>query len=99
MDGTPNPSANERPPWPLPRDKRFFRPMTHEEARFDGAGKIGIILLAAGASSRMGSPKQLLRIKGISLIRRAAEQATDSGCQPVVVVLGANADRIAPELH
>ena len=72
--------------------------MTCEDDQSDGNGKTGIVLLAAGASSRMGAPKQLLKVKGISLIRRAAEQALDSGCQPVVVVLGANADLIAPEL-
>jgi molybdenum cofactor cytidylyltransferase len=62
------------------------------------AGTIGIVILAAGASVRMGTPKQLLKLEGISLIRRAAEHALDSGCRPVVVVLGANADLIAPEL-
>ncbi|MDB6025974.1 MAG: cupin [Verrucomicrobiales bacterium] len=62
-------------------------------------GKIGIVILAAGASVRMGTPKQLLRFHGVSLIRRAAEHALDSGCQPVVVVLGANAELIAPELN
>ena len=60
--------------------------------------RIGIVLLAAGASTRMGTPKQLLNLGGVSLIRRAAEQALDSGCHPAVVVLGANADLIAPEL-
>ena len=59
---------------------------------------IGIVLLAAGASTRMGTPKQLLKLQGISLIRRATENALASPCRPVVVVLGANADRIAPEL-
>ncbi len=63
------------------------------------AGKIGIVLLAAGASTRMGTPKQLLKIEGVSLLRRAAEHALDSGCGPVVVVLGANADLIMPELE
>jgi molybdenum cofactor cytidylyltransferase len=47
----------------------------------------------------MGTPKQLLKIQGVSLIRRAAEQALDSGGRPVVVVLGANVDLIAQELN
>ncbi|MDB6025030.1 MAG: putative MobA-like protein [Verrucomicrobiales bacterium] len=71
-------------------------------ARNDGSNldqSIGIAVLAAGASTRMGTPKQLLKIKGVSLIRRAAEHALDSGCRPVVVVLGANAELIAPELN
>jgi molybdenum cofactor cytidylyltransferase len=61
--------------------------------------RIGIIVLAAGASIRMGTPKQLLKIEGISLIRRAAENALGCGCGPVVVVLGANANLIALELN
>jgi len=73
--------------------------MAHENDGSRRDGKIGIVLLAAGASSRMGTPKQLLKIEGISLIRRAAEHAFDSGCTPIFVVLGASADLIAPELN
>ena len=58
----------------------------------------GLILLAAGESSRMGEPKQLLVFEGRTLLRRAAEEAMESGCQPVVVVLGALADRMTAEL-
>jgi molybdenum cofactor cytidylyltransferase len=61
--------------------------------------QIGIIVLAAGASVRMGTPKQLLKIAGVSLIRRAAQNAIDSKCRPVVIVLGANADLIRDELE
>src|SRR5213592_3156431 len=102
MDGTPNQFANGKPPWPLRRRERFFRlkaPMPPENDESNREERIGIVLLAAGASTRMGTPKQLLKLGGISLIRRAAEQALDSGCRPVVVVLGANADLIAPELN
>lgn len=60
--------------------------------------QVGLILLAAGESRRMGTPKQLLSYKGRSLIRHAATQAIASDCSPTVVVLGANSDRIAPEL-
>lgn len=59
---------------------------------------VGAIVLAAGESSRMGEPKQLLKIEGTSLLRRAAETATQSGCSPVVVVLGCDAERMLPEL-
>ena len=61
-----------------------------------GAGS-GLILLAAGASSRFGSPKQLVRFEGESLLRRAARTAIASGCEPVIVVLGANAERLLSE--
>ena len=57
----------------------------------DAASKsIGIIILAAGASRRMHSPKQLLEFEGKTLLRRAVETAIDSNYQPVIVVLGAN---------
>ena len=69
-----------------------------EKTALNQDAKIGIVLLAAGASERMGTPKQLLKINGISLIRHAVENALDCGCGPVVVVLGANAHLIAPEL-
>ena len=61
--------------------------------------KIGTIILAAGDSSRMGGePKQLLAYKGQSLIRRVTETALALQRGPVVVVLGANRERIVPEL-
>ncbi len=60
---------------------------------------IGLILLAAGGSRRLGSPKQLLRDEGgLSLIRRAAQAAAASQCRPIVAVLGASAEDIRPEL-
>ncbi|HET9794918.1 MAG TPA: nucleotidyltransferase family protein [Thermoanaerobaculia bacterium] len=60
---------------------------------------VAAILLAAGGSRRFGSPKQLHRVAGVSLVRRAAEAATSAGCRPLVVVLGAASDAIAPELE
>lgn len=55
-----------------------------------------IVLLAAGASTRMGTPKQLKEFRGKPLIRHAAETALQSNGDRVIVVLGANADLIAP---
>ena len=57
-----------------------------------------IIILAAGESSRMGRPKQLLLFRGQSLLRHAAQTALATPFRPVVVVLGANADLLRPEL-
>ncbi|OOQ56412.1 nucleotidyltransferase family protein [Mucilaginibacter pedocola] len=54
----------------------------------------GIIILAAGSSSRLGQPKQNLQYKGKTLLQHAVDEALDSGCSPVIVVLGANADKI-----
>ncbi|MBB4636993.1 NTP transferase domain-containing protein [Longimicrobium terrae] len=50
------------------------------------------MILAAGSSSRMGTPKQALRLHGGSLLRRTALAALDAGCAPVIVVTGANAE-------
>src|SRR5207302_6083460 len=52
---------------------------------------IGAVILAAGASTRMSIPKQLLQFRGQAFLRRAASVALEVGCQPVVVVTGANA--------
>lgn len=56
----------------------------------------GLILLAAGASRRMGRPKQLLPVAGRPLLRLAAETALAAPVSPVVVVLGAHAAEITP---
>jgi molybdenum cofactor cytidylyltransferase len=61
--------------------------------------RIAAIILAAGSSSRMGSPKQILQFRGSSLLRRAATAAIDAGCDPVVVVTGANDDVSRRELN
>lgn len=52
--------------------------------------KTAIVILAAGSSSRMGQPKQLLPYRGKPLLRHAVEQALGAACGPVVVVLGSN---------
>jgi molybdenum cofactor cytidylyltransferase len=60
---------------------------------------IGAVILAAGPSSRMGRPKQLLEYGGQTLVRRAAVAAQDAGCNPAVVVTGAHAAAVKEELH
>ncbi len=56
--------------------------------------RFGVVILAAGASSRMGTPKQLLELEGKTLLTRTIEAALASTAWPVVVVLGANAEKI-----
>ena len=58
--------------------------------------RCGLVILAAGASRRMGSPKQLIEIDGRPLLVRAIEAALAAPVGPVVVVLGANAVAIRP---
>jgi molybdenum cofactor cytidylyltransferase len=55
-----------------------------------------LIILAAGESNRLGRPKQNLLFKGQTLLQRAVETAKKTNCNPVITVLGANADKIAP---
>jgi molybdenum cofactor cytidylyltransferase len=61
--------------------------------------KTGIIILAAGNSSRLGRPKQLLQYKGKSLIKRAIDTAVDTQPQASVLVLGANLELILKEIR
>jgi molybdenum cofactor cytidylyltransferase len=59
---------------------------------------IAIIILAAGTSSRLGSPKQLLSYKGKNLLRHTVDEALETGCASVFVVLGANSELLRKEL-
>lgn len=64
-----------------------------------GGPAVGIVILAAGASTRLGTPKQLLPLHGRSFLRHAAETALASVCQPIIVVLGAYAERLRQEVE
>lgn len=79
------PSPDSRPLSPVPRPPS-------PEFRF------GAVILAAGASTRMGTPKQLLPVEGRPLIVRTVEAALASPAWPVIVVLGARAEQIRPVL-
>jgi CTP:molybdopterin cytidylyltransferase MocA len=54
------------------------------------------VVLAAGRSSRLGHPKQLLAdAHGEPLVRRSARLLREAGCSPVVVVTGAWREEVA----
>jgi molybdenum cofactor cytidylyltransferase len=56
------------------------------------------VVLAAGSSSRLRQPKQLIQINGESLLRRTVRLAGEAGCDPVAVVVGFEAERLRSEL-
>jgi molybdenum cofactor cytidylyltransferase len=57
------------------------------------------VVLAAGASTRFGSPKQLVRLQGRPLLHAAVARAVEVAGQAVTVVLGAHAADLAPLLR
>jgi molybdenum cofactor cytidylyltransferase len=54
---------------------------------------VATIVLAAGCSSRLGRPKQLVSFGPNTLLRHAAETALAAALGPVIVVLGAEEER------
>ncbi len=55
---------------------------------------VGAVILAAGGSSRLGRPKQLLTFRGETLVCRAVRAAAAGGCEPILVVVGENSEAI-----
>lgn len=67
-------------------------------AGYNKENSVGVILLAAGGSSRLGRPKQLLRYKDQTLLQYSLNEARASDVQSIIVVLGANADVVQKEM-
>ena len=59
---------------------------------------IGAVILAAGVSSRMGEPKQLLRLGGKTLLEQVLDNAHSAALDQIVVVLGAGAENIQQQV-
>lgn len=70
------------------------------KARSEGmrAPALAAVLLAAGPSTRLGQPKQLVRVSGESLVRRTARLLLGLGPASLTVVTGHEAARIETEL-
>ncbi len=60
---------------------------------------VALIVLAAGAATRMGAVKQLLPMDGQAMIRRMVRKALASRCSPVVVVTGAQSRAVRAALE
>ena len=57
------------------------------------------LLLAAGAGTRLGRPKALVAVGGTTLLARGVAMLVDAGCEPVVVVLGADAAEVRRQIE
>ncbi|MDQ6901446.1 MAG: nucleotidyltransferase family protein [Bacteroidota bacterium] len=57
-----------------------------------------IIILAAGKSSRLGTPKQIITFQGKTLLQHAVDEAVQTSIQPIVVVVGAHDDAVVKTL-
>ncbi len=64
-----------------------------------GNPSLGVVLLAAGPSTRLGQPKQLVEVGGECLVSHAARLALSLDPTFVTVVTGCEADRIEAELE
>jgi len=64
----------------------------------DAMNQIRILIIAAGQSSRMGRPKQLLDYEGKTLINRLIGIVKSAGDLPITLVLGAFSDEIIHQL-
>ena len=62
--------------------------------RYKTDDKCGIIILAAGRSARLGSPKQLHPYADKNLLQHSIDVAVESSMKPVIVVLGSEIEEI-----
>ena len=59
---------------------------------------IGVVILAAGESKRMGTPKQILPVFGTPMLKYLILEVFETDCHPVTVVVGANKAQVVPLL-
>ena len=60
--------------------------------------KLACAILAAGASRRLGQPKQLIEHAGKPLVRHVVDQLTEANLGPIAVVVGSDGDRVSAAL-
>src|SRR5277367_3746469 len=56
--------------------------------------RVGAIILAAGKSTRMGEPKQLLRLGESTVLEQTLDNILGAGVDDIVLVLGSSAETI-----
>jgi molybdenum cofactor cytidylyltransferase len=85
----------EIPTRPLPRAEAKASAADKEEKERPPGPRIGLLLLAAGQSRRMGGPNKLLaEIDGVPMVRRVAQRLLASHARPIIAVLGNRGDEI-----
>ncbi|GMR09779.1 MAG: molybdenum cofactor cytidylyltransferase [Anaerolineae bacterium] len=62
-------------------------------------GRVAGVVLAAGGSSRLGEPKQLIQWRGHPLVWHAVRAAAEGGLAPIAVVAGGAADELRQALE
>jgi molybdenum cofactor cytidylyltransferase len=72
--------------------------MSDEESYITTMSIVSAVVLAAGASTRMGTQKLLLPLGGESLVRHTVRQIRDSGVDEVLVVLGSAHEEVLAAL-
>lgn len=60
--------------------------------------RVAAVILAAGASTRMGRNKLLLPVEGEAMVHRTVRRVRDAGCDPIVVVTGHDGERVRAAL-
>jgi molybdenum cofactor cytidylyltransferase len=66
--------------------------------QYGSMNNTGIIILAAGESSRFGNIKQLLPFNGKTLLQHIIDEATKAGADPIIVVTGAYATKVSASI-
>ena len=69
-----------------------------QQTQFQTFDQTAGIILAAGASTRFGQPKQLLDWRGEPFVRVVAQTALNAGLSPVIVVIGANSEEVEAKI-
>jgi molybdenum cofactor cytidylyltransferase len=61
--------------------------------------KVGVVILAAGSSSRLGQPKQLIEYKNKSLLQNIIDHSQVLSFKSKVLILGAHAEEIQKNIN
>ena len=86
-------------PFPIVSKSQLLEQGAEEQqTEVDSSSEVSILILAAGNSSRLGQPKQLVVFDGKPLICHLIEQALFVKTKSVFVVLGGNQEVILPKI-